>query len=123
MLGADYEALTQVGRAGLEGAGAPGCATTARTGLTPARAAAKIQSMPPASCSRTPQAHCAVVAGACLAVGIRFAGSCNGRAEALLRKYCLHFLAAKQRAPEPGTGAWLAGGGALPAALSREECA
>ncbi|KAL4443950.1 hypothetical protein ABPG75_011687 [Micractinium tetrahymenae] len=50
------------------------------------------------------QAHCAVLAGACLAVGIRFAGSCNARAEELLRKYCSYFMAAKQRAPEPGAG-------------------
>lgn len=50
------------------------------------------------------QAHTACVAGACLAVGIRFAGSANARAEALLRRYAQHLLAAKQRVPEPGTG-------------------
>ncbi|PSC69420.1 anaphase-promoting complex subunit 1 isoform X2 isoform B [Micractinium conductrix] len=50
------------------------------------------------------QAHTSVVAGACLAVGIRFAGSANAQAEALLRRYALYFLSAKQRAPEPGTG-------------------
>lgn len=50
------------------------------------------------------QAHTACVAGACLAVGIRFAGSANARAEALLRRHAQQFLAAKQRVPEPGTG-------------------
>ncbi|KAI3425098.1 hypothetical protein D9Q98_008476 [Chlorella vulgaris] len=51
------------------------------------------------------QAHCCCLAGACLAVGIRFAGSANARAEALLSRYARHFLSAKQRAPEPGVGA------------------
>ncbi len=50
------------------------------------------------------QAHCQVVAGACLAVGIRYAGSCNAPAQALLRKYLLYFVNAKQGVPEPGAG-------------------
>jgi anaphase-promoting complex subunit 1 len=52
------------------------------------------------------QSHCACVAGACLAVGLRYAGSANARAEALLRAQAHAFLAAKQRASEPGTGGW-----------------
>ncbi len=55
------------------------------------------------------QAHTACVAGVCLAVGIRFAGSANARAEALLRRYAQHLLAAKQRMPEPGTGGRVGG--------------
>lgn len=60
--------------------------------------------VPQADYEALTQSHCCVLAGACLAVGIRFAGSANARAEALLRKYAAHFLTAKQRAPEPGTG-------------------
>lgn len=63
-----------------------------------------------------PQAHAAVVAGACLAVGLRHAGSANARAEALLRHHIQYFLAAKQRAPEPGTGAWRLAPGACASA-------
>lgn len=61
------------------------------------------------------QAHCCCLAGACLAVGIRFAGSANARAEALLSRYARHFLAAKQRAPEPGVGEQGRGAGGLTA--------
>eukprot|EP00887_Chlorella_sp_A99_P005912 scaffold29.g5912.t1 len=50
------------------------------------------------------QSHCCIVAGACLAIGIRFAGSCNAQAEQVLREYVLYFLAAKKAAPEPGSG-------------------
>lgn len=52
------------------------------------------------------QAHCAVVSGACLAIGIRFAGSANAQAEAVLREFLLHFLSAKKLAAEPGSGGW-----------------
>lgn len=61
------------------------------------------------------QAHCCCLAGACLAVGIRFAGSANARAEALLSRYARHFLSAKQRAPEPGVGEQGRGAGGLAA--------
>lgn len=47
-----------------------------------------------------------MVSGACLAVGIRFAGSCNAQALALLRRYLLYFVQAKQGLPEPGAGGW-----------------
>ncbi|GAB4821235.1 hypothetical protein N2152v2_008281 [Parachlorella kessleri] len=50
------------------------------------------------------QAHCYALAGACLAVGIRHAGSCSAPAQALLRKQLLYFLEAKQGLPEPGAG-------------------
>ena len=46
------------------------------------------------------QAHIAVVAGACLALGVRHAGSASAEAEGVLRHYLLYLLEAKRQAPE-----------------------
>ena len=46
------------------------------------------------------QAHTAVVAGACLALGVRHAGSASAEAEGVLRHYLLYLLEAKRQAPE-----------------------
>ena len=66
-------------------------------------------SVPSFVCHALPrvQAHCCCIAGACLAVGIRFAGSGNAGADALLRHYVRYFIKSKQAAPEPGTGVLL----------------
>lgn len=50
------------------------------------------------------QAHINALAGACLALGIKFAGTGDDRARALLHNYVLYFLSAKQRAPDPVSG-------------------
>ena len=50
------------------------------------------------------QAHISAVAGACLAIGIKFAGSASAAAEQVLRHYVLYFLKAKQQAPDSSTG-------------------
>ncbi|KAL0039031.1 hypothetical protein WJX77_005730 [Trebouxia sp. C0004] len=52
------------------------------------------------------QAHISAVAGACLSIGIKFAGSANAAAEKVLRHYVLYFLKAKQQAPDSSAGAW-----------------
>ena len=44
-------------------------------------------------------------------MGIRYAGSCNAQAVALLRKHLVAFVQAKQALPEPGSGVCLCGGG------------
>jgi hypothetical protein len=44
-------------------------------------------------------AHAHGLAGACFAIGLRFAGTCNAGAEALLRHHLLQLLHAKRRAP------------------------
>jgi hypothetical protein len=51
------------------------------------------------------QAHCNAVAGALLAIGMRFAGSANRSAQQLLHQYCLYFLKAKGKAPDVAAGA------------------
>ncbi|KAK9796665.1 hypothetical protein WJX73_002436 [Symbiochloris irregularis] len=51
------------------------------------------------------QAHINALAGACLALGIKYAGTGDDRARALLHNYVLYFLSAKQRAPDPVSGA------------------
>lgn len=53
------------------------------------------------------QAHINAVAGACLSVGIKFAGSADAAAEKVLRHYVLYFLKAKQHAPDSASGEWL----------------
>lgn len=50
------------------------------------------------------QAHISAVAGACLSIGIKFAGSANAAAEKVLRHYVLYFLKAKQQAPDSSAG-------------------
>ena len=46
-------------------------------------------------------AHCCALAGACLALGVRYAGSQNSAAEQLLREQLMSFLAIKSSLPEP----------------------
>ena len=50
-------------------------------------------------------AHVNAVTGACLAIGIRYAGSANAAAQALLQEQCLAMLRAKEAAPDPSFGA------------------
>lgn len=50
------------------------------------------------------QAHINALAGACLALGIKFAGTGNVAARDLLHNYVLYFLSAKQIAPDPVSG-------------------
>ena len=50
------------------------------------------------------QAHVNAVAGACLAVGIKYAGSANAAACGLLTHYCGYFLRAKHAAPDSSSG-------------------
>lgn len=71
-----------------------------------AAAAAEARSPRPGSSSGEPidwgavgLAHVNALAGACFAIGLRFAGSCNASAEALLRHHLLQLLHAKRRAP------------------------
>ncbi|CAD7696275.1 unnamed protein product [Ostreobium quekettii] len=45
-------------------------------------------------------AHINAWAGACLAIGLKFAGTANAQAEFLLRKYVLEFLAHKKKVPD-----------------------
>jgi hypothetical protein len=55
------------------------------------------------------EAHVAAVAGACTAIGMRYAGSSSAAAEQLLRHYVLQLLAAKRRMGV-GVEAGVAGG-------------
>ena len=50
------------------------------------------------------QAHISAVAGACLSIGIKFAGSADAAAEGVLRHYVLYFLKARQQAPDSASG-------------------
>lgn len=50
------------------------------------------------------QAHVNAVAGACLSIGIKFAGSANAAAEQVLRHYVFYFLKAKQQEADTPTG-------------------
>ena len=50
------------------------------------------------------QAHISAVAGACFAIGLKFAGSADAAAEGVLRHYVLYFLEAKQQAPDSAAG-------------------
>lgn len=50
------------------------------------------------------QAHVNAVAGACLAVGIRYAGSGNAQAKATLLELVTTYLSYKMRAPDPFAG-------------------
>ena len=50
------------------------------------------------------QAHISAVAGACLSIGIKFAGSGDAAAEQVLRHYVLYFLKARQQAPDSASG-------------------
>lgn len=49
------------------------------------------------------QAHCFCIAGACLALGIRYAGTQDKAAASSLRKFVLYFLQSKKEASEPGS--------------------
>ena len=43
------------------------------------------------------QCHVAAVAGACMALAMKMAGSCNSAAENLIRHYLLLFIEAKRK--------------------------
>ncbi|KAK9863020.1 hypothetical protein WJX84_009707 [Apatococcus fuscideae] len=51
------------------------------------------------------QAHIMAISGACLALGIRYAGSANAAAYGVLKHYLLYLLAAKKTAPDASQGA------------------
>ena len=51
------------------------------------------------------QAHINAVSGACLALGIKYAGSASEAAQKLLHAYVMYFLTGKQAAPDPVSGA------------------
>ncbi|KAK9828929.1 hypothetical protein WJX72_002853 [[Myrmecia] bisecta] len=51
------------------------------------------------------QAHANAIAGACMAIGIKFAGSANAAAQEVLAHYVHYFLEAKQSAPDSAAGA------------------
>ncbi|WIA14045.1 hypothetical protein OEZ85_002600 [Tetradesmus obliquus] len=88
----------------------PAAAAAATPGSTPAAAAAARSG---SGSLRGPAGHAAsavdwgavglayvhALAGACFAIGLRFAGTCNAGAEALLRHHLLQLLHAKRRAP------------------------
>ena len=50
-------------------------------------------------------AHVNAVAGACLAIGLRYAGSADTAAQALLAEQAAALLRAKEAAPDPSFGA------------------
>ena len=50
------------------------------------------------------QAHISAVAGSCLSIGIKFAGTADAAAEGVLRHYVLYFLKARQQAPDSASG-------------------
>lgn len=50
------------------------------------------------------QAHVNAISGACLAMGIRFAGTGNNAATSTLLKYVEAYLKMKMQAPDPFTG-------------------
>ncbi len=50
------------------------------------------------------QAHINAVAGACLAIGLKYAGSRNPTAQEVLQHYTLYLLRAKTKAPDPTGG-------------------
>ncbi len=50
------------------------------------------------------QAHVNAVAGACLAIGIRYAGTSDAQAKATLLEHVTTYLSHKMRAPDPFTG-------------------
>lgn len=50
------------------------------------------------------QAHVNAVTGACLSIGIRYAGTANRDACRTLTKYVEKFLKAKMQAPDPFSG-------------------
>jgi hypothetical protein len=86
----------------------PPTAATAASDSTPAAAAAARCSSGSLNISGGGQpvdwgsvglAHVHALAGACFAIGLRFAGTCNAGAEALLRHHLLQLLHAKRRAP------------------------
>ena len=50
------------------------------------------------------QGHMMGITGACLAMGIRYAGSANAAAYSVLQHYLLYLLAAKKMAPDASQG-------------------
>ena len=59
---------------------------------------------PPVDTEAAAQAHINALAGACLALGIKYAGTAHPDARGLLHNYVLYFLSAKQGAPDPVSG-------------------
>lgn len=72
--------------------------------LSKAQGSAKGSSGNKADLEAMGQAHISAVAGACLSIGIKFAGSADAAAEGVLRHYVLYFLKAKQQAPDSASG-------------------
>ena len=72
--------------------------------LSKAQGSAKGSSGSKADLEAMGQAHISAVAGACLSIGIKFAGSADAAAEGVLRHYVLYFLKAKQQAPDSASG-------------------
>ena len=50
------------------------------------------------------QAHIYAVSGACLAMGIRYAGTGSDSAREVLHSYVMYFFNAKLQAPDPSQG-------------------
>ena len=50
------------------------------------------------------QAHINAVSGACLAMGVKYAGSANSGAQAVLHEYATYLLQAKNVAPDSTSG-------------------
>ena len=72
--------------------------------LSKAQGSAKGTSGKKADLEAVGQAHISAVAGACLSIGIKFAGSADAAAEGVLRRYVLYFLKARQQAPDSASG-------------------
>lgn len=53
------------------------------------------------------QAHANTVTGACLSIGVRYAGTADPQAQATLTRYVEKFLRAKMDAPDPFSGSLL----------------
>ena len=60
--------------------------------------------MGPADCEAAAQAHINAVSGACLALGIKYAGTASKAAADLLHSYVMYLLTSKQAAPDPVSG-------------------
>lgn len=60
------------------------------------------------ACHSWLQAHIAILAGGCLALGLRFAGSQNAGAAAVIQQQLRHFLRCKALVPDAAAGNGLA---------------
>ena len=59
----------------------------------------------PTDCEAAAQAHINVLAGAALALGIKYAGTASAAASDLLHHYVMYLMTSKQAAPDPVSGA------------------